>query len=86
MSIVINDCDKPVSWIPSYNKDVKFEVSDMVVFSKCGNDLEGDDVLEASFAKRAIIKRLPNVGREVHIISIGSMKVTLKSKKRFQKV
>ena len=69
VSIVISHCAKPISWIPSYMKDVKFEVSDVVVYSKCGNDVEGVDVLEASFGKSVIIKRLPNVGRCDHTYS-----------------
>ena len=69
VSIVISHCEKTISWIPSYMKDVKFEVSGIMVFSKCGNDVEGVDVLEASLGKSVIIKRLPNVGRCDHTYS-----------------
>jgi hypothetical protein len=67
LSIVISYCNSPVGWIASYMENVKFEIEDITIFSKCGEEeVVGVDVLEQSFGKNITIQRLPNVGREGH--------------------
>lgn len=67
LSIVISHCNSPVGWIASYMENVKFEIEDITIVSKCGEEeVVGVDVLEKSFGKNITIQRLPNIGRCDH--------------------
>ena len=67
LSIVISHCNSPVGWIASYMENVKFEIEDITIVSKCGEEeVVGVDILEKSFGKNITIQRLPNIGRCDH--------------------
>jgi hypothetical protein len=52
LSIVISHCNSPVGWIASCMENVKFEIEDITIVSKCGEgEVVGVDVLEKSFGK-----------------------------------
>ena len=66
LSIVISHCNSPVGWIARYMENVKFEIADITIVSKCGEQVVGVDLLEQSFGTNIIIQHLPNVGRCDH--------------------
>ena len=66
VSIVICHCNSPVGWIARYMENVKFEIADITIVSKCGEQVVGVDLLEQSFGTNIIIQHLPNVGRCDH--------------------
>ena len=60
---MISHCEERVSWIPEYFKD-EYNIKDIIVYSKCGNVVEGIDSLTKLAPTKVV--RLENVGRCDH--------------------
>ncbi len=68
ISIVISHCEENLDWIAGYiggDDEYSIHITDVTIYSKCGKDIEGIQILTELTTKVTVVK-LPNVGRCDH--------------------
>jgi len=67
ISIVLSHCDKSIEWVPNFIGEGLYDVTDITILSKCGNEIQGLESINNIGARIKVnVVDVENVGRCDH--------------------